>query len=169
MKYLKYTYICSHTGISVANKQSNHELIKPNLIGLEYVWAKESEYPTNIPELFGTCPDSSNTDVEGVLEVMSEQDWNNAKQLELYVRCCCPVVITAKQFRLALLETDLLDQVQTVISTLPKNLQIAWEYDTHVNRTSTLVIELAKQLSLFDLEPDETSKIDKIFILGCTL
>lgn len=180
MKYIKYTNINKPVNINGVVQYNYQQPQAPDVVGLEYCWAKESEYPTPSPELFGTCPDSSSTDVKGVLEVMSEQDWNAAKQLELYVRCSCPTILTAKQLRLALLETELLDRAEIVISTLPKQIQIAWEYDTHINRKSQLFIELGKQLGLFESEPEEPpensplkrdthSKADKIFILGYTL
>lgn len=69
MKYIKYTYV-----------DGNH---MPQVDGLEFVWARESQYPTDKPEFFGTCHDGSDTDVEGVLAELTEQQYSGALQQEI--------------------------------------------------------------------------------------
>ncbi|RRV41398.1 DUF4376 domain-containing protein [Pseudomonas sp. o96-267] len=54
----------------------------PSVVGLQFVWARESQYPAFTPELFGTCPDSSDTDRPGVMGVMTETEWLAARQQE---------------------------------------------------------------------------------------
>jgi len=166
MKYLKYTYVNKVTGISLFRVPSTEETEEPKVVGLEYSWVCESKFPTLVPEVFGTCPDDSNTNVDGVLEVMTKEAWDSAKQLELYSRSSCPPVLTAKQFRLALLDAELLDDVEDIVKTLPRELQVTWEYGTEIYRVSILVIELGKTLGLFELDSEEVSKIDRIFRKG---
>ena len=69
MKYIKYTYV-----------DGNH---MPQVDRLEFVWARESQYPTDKPEFFGTCPDGSDADVEGVLAELTEQQYSEALQQEV--------------------------------------------------------------------------------------
>ncbi|RRV80449.1 DUF4376 domain-containing protein [Stutzerimonas stutzeri] len=54
----------------------------PSVDGLQFVWARESQYPTLTPELFGTCPDTSDTTKPGVMAVMDEAEWLAARQRE---------------------------------------------------------------------------------------
>lgn len=79
MQYLKFTFVDAVTNISVSKQASMSGMVIPTVVGLEFVWARESAYPTEIPELYGTCPDSSLTAVTGVLAVIPESEW-----LELY-------------------------------------------------------------------------------------
>ena len=75
MKYIKFTYVDSVTGVSVARQPAENGPTFPPLPGLEFVWARESRYPTAVPEFFGTCPDESDTQIEGVLGVYLQADW----------------------------------------------------------------------------------------------
>ena len=83
MQYLKFTYVDFVTGISVADKPAANGPVFPPVAGLEFVWARESAYPTAVPEFFGTCPDESSTDVPGVLGVYSQADWETMREDEL--------------------------------------------------------------------------------------
>lgn len=86
MKYLKFTYVDAVTGISIASEPAANGPVFPPVDGLEFVWARESAYPTNVPEFFGTCPDESDTQVEGVLGVYNQQDWETNRQDEMAAR-----------------------------------------------------------------------------------
>ena len=86
MKYIKFTYVDAVTGISIASEPAANGPVFPAIEGLEYVWARESRYPTNVPEFFGTCPDESDTQVEGVLGVYNQQDWETMRQDEMAAR-----------------------------------------------------------------------------------
>jgi len=64
----------------------------------------------------------------------------------------------------------LLDETETIIKTLTRDLQIEWEYSTEIYRNSKLIRQLATQLNLFEInQAEEISKIDKIFTKGETL
>ena len=86
MKYLKFTYIDSITGVSVAAEPALNGTKFPAVPGLAFVWARESAYPTPVPEFFGTCPDASPTQVDGVLGLFVEADFNSMYTDELNAR-----------------------------------------------------------------------------------
>ena len=104
MKYIKFTYVDAVTKISIASDPARNGPVFPDIPGLQFVWANESRYPTDLPHLFGTCPDSSNTQLDGVLGVFSQQDWENMQADELAARPVPPTlqerVVTATQERL---------------------------------------------------------------------
>lgn len=182
MKYIKYTYIDKTTGINVFTNFSTNDVILPNIEGLEFVWAKKSLYPTYTPEFFGICPDNSNTDIEGVLEVMTENAWNTAKVLEENSVFNCPPTISAKNIRLGFLKYNLLEPVEEFIKTLPKSFQIDWDFSTTFYRNSDLIQEIGNKFNIindkdrffideqgFETEnsPEQAlSIINKIFIEG---
>lgn len=82
MRYLKFTYVDAVTGVSVADSPAKNGPAMPSVDGLQFVWARESQYPTLTPELFGTCPDTSDTTKPGVMAVMDEAEWLAARQRE---------------------------------------------------------------------------------------
>ena len=86
MKYLKFTYVDAITGISVASQPAANGPAFPAVDGLQFVWARESRYPTDTPEFFGTCPDASSTQVDGVLGTFSQADWETMQADELAAR-----------------------------------------------------------------------------------
>ena len=75
MQYLKFTHIATANGLGF-----------PPVVGLIFEWARESHYPTNIPQLFGTCPDTSTISLPGVLASFSQYDYVNMKADELAAR-----------------------------------------------------------------------------------
>ena len=90
MKYIKFTYVDYITGVSVYSEPALNGSKFPAVEGLEFIWARESEYPTETPEFFGTSPDSSPTQVEGVLGVFPQLDWEQMRRDELQVRGATP-------------------------------------------------------------------------------
>ena len=103
MRYLKYTYVDSITGVSVANQPAANGPAFPVVTGLEFCWARESLYPTDVPQFFGTCPNDSDIEIEGVLGDFSEIDWENMRTDELLARRPpIPQEVSMAQCRLAL-------------------------------------------------------------------
>jgi hypothetical protein len=86
MKHIKFTYVDAVTGVSVASEPAANGPTFPTVQGLDYVWARESAYPTNVPEFFGTCPEESSTQVDGVLGVFSQADWETMQADEMAKR-----------------------------------------------------------------------------------
>jgi len=90
MKYLKFTHVDAITGISVASEPARNGPSHPAVVGLQFVWARESAYPTNLPELFGTCPDASDTQIDGVLALYAQSDWEQMQADEMNARLPLP-------------------------------------------------------------------------------
>ena len=92
MKYIQYTYVDAVTGISIAAQPAANGPAHPEVNGLEFVWARESAYPTNVPEFFGTCPDSSDIDIDGVTGEFIETDWLQMQADEMNARLVLDVL-----------------------------------------------------------------------------
>lgn len=168
MQYIKYTYVDALTGVPVTVAPAANGPAMPSVEGLEYAWARESAYPTEQPEFFGTCPDESATDVPGVLAVLAQAEWEALQADELLARNPVPASVTMRQARLALLAVDKLDDVAPTIaaiadSTQRRKAQIEWEFSNEVQRHHGFVTVLAPALGLTDAE------IDDLFRLAVTL
>lgn len=72
MKYLQFAYV------------GEHQL--PAVPGLLFEWARESLYPTDKPQLFGTCPDTSSVDVPGVIALYGLSDYAQMRADEMNAR-----------------------------------------------------------------------------------
>lgn len=83
MQYVKYTYVDVVTGVSVAKAPAVNGPVAPAVDGLQFVRARESLYPTNVPQFYGTCDDEADTTVEGVISVMSPEAWTSEVLQEL--------------------------------------------------------------------------------------
>ena len=86
MKHIKFTYVDAITGISIASEPAANGPVFPPVAGLEFAWARESCYPTDVPEFFGICPDGSNVQVDGVLGVYLQADWETMREDEMRAR-----------------------------------------------------------------------------------
>ena len=86
MRYIKFTYVDAVTGTPVTDAPSANGSVFPPIEGLEFVWARESRYPTAVPEFFGTCPDDADIAVPGVLGELSPDDWDSALTDEVSTR-----------------------------------------------------------------------------------
>lgn len=74
-----------------------------------------------------------------------------------------PQAVTSRQVRLLLLQNNLLDEVESLIQTQDRAVQIQWEYATRFERNDPLLNQLALNLNLTQDELDqffiEASKI----------
>jgi len=162
MKYIVFTYIDKKTRISALKEPSINELVFPDIEGIHVEW--QESLTIGIPYLFGTCADSADTNVEGFLKEISEEEWNIFKQKHILNTFNCTKVVSNSNFRLALLKNNLLDTWQETVKTLSKEIQIYWEYNVDVDRTSPLIQQVAQLLNLFEIDPEtEYSKIDMLF------
>lgn len=155
MKYLKFTYVDAVTGISIASEPAANGPVFPNIEGLTYCWARESRYPTDVPEFFGTCPDESSTQIDGVLGVYLQADWETMRDDEMRVRNPVPAQVTMRQARLELLKRGLLDDVEAVITAAGRAAQLEWEYAAMVERTNPAVAAVQQQQGLTDAQIDD--------------
>lgn len=74
-----------------------------------------------------------------------------------------PQEVTMTQARLALLQYDVLDQIEAVIPTLGRAAQIEWEYRPSIHRNHALVTTIKQQFGWTD------ALLDELFTLAATL
>ena len=155
MQYIKFTYVDAVTGISIASEPAANGPVFPPVDGLEFVWARESRYPTDVPEYFGTCPDDADTQIDGVLGVYVQADWETMRDDEMRARNPVPQQVTMRQARLALLNAGLLDDVEVVIAAAGREAQLEWEYAAVVDRSNPAVAAAQQQEALTDAQIDD--------------
>ena len=155
MQYLKFTYVDAATGISVAKQPAANGPVFPPVAGLEFAWARESRYPTDVPEFFGTCPDDADTQIDGVLGVYVQADWETMRDDEMRARNPVPQQVTMRQARLALLGAGLLDDVEVVIAAAGRAAQLEWEYAAVVDRSNPAVAAVQQQQGMTDAQIDD--------------
>ena len=155
MQYIKFTYVDAVTGISIASEPAANGPVFPPVAGLEFAWARESQYPTDVPEFFGTCPDDSNVQIDGVLGVYVQADWETMREDEMRARNPMPQQVTMRQARLALLNAGLLDDVEVVIAAAGREAQLEWEYAAVVERSNSAVAIVQQQKALTDAQIDD--------------
>ena len=155
MQYLKFTYVDAVTGISIASEPAANGPVFPPVAGLEFAWARESQYPTDVPEFFGTCPDDSNVQIDGVLGVYVQADWETMRDDEMRARNPVPSQVTMRQARLELLKRGLLDDVEAVITAAGRAAQLEWEYAAVVERINPAVAAVQQQQGLTDAQIDD--------------
>ena len=155
MQYIKFTYVDAVTGISIASEPAANGPVFPPVDGLEFVWARESRYPTDVPEFFGTCPEDADTRVDGVLGVYLQVDWETMREDELRARNPVPQQVTMRQARLALLSAGLLDDVEMVITAAGRAAQLEWEYAAVLDRSNPAVAIVQQQKALTDAQIDD--------------
>lgn len=86
MKYLQFTYVDAGTGISVAAEPAQSGPVFPAVAGLQFGWARESQYPTAVPAFFGTCPDDSDIYIDGVIAEFAHADYEQMWADEMNAR-----------------------------------------------------------------------------------
>lgn len=86
MKYLKYTYVDTVTGMSVLDAPAANGPVRPSVAGLEFSFALESEYPTDSSTFYGTTDDASNIDTAGVLGEITKAEFDAAQSAEMAAR-----------------------------------------------------------------------------------
>ena len=155
MQHIKFTYVDAVTGISIAKQPAVNGPVFPPVKGLEFVWARESHYPTDVPEFFGACPDDADTQIDGVLGVYVQADWETMRDDEMRARNPVPQQVTMRQARLALLSAGLLDDVEAVISAAGRAAQLEWEYAAVVDRSNLAVAAMQQQKVLADAQIDD--------------
>ena len=155
MQYIKFTYVDAVTGISIASEPAQNGPVFPPVAGLEFAWARESRYPTDVPEFFGTCPDDSDVQIDGVLGVYAQADWETMREDEMRARNPVPQQVTMRQARLALLNAGLLDDVEVVIAAAGREAQLEWEYAAAVDRSNPAVAIVQQQEALTDAQIDD--------------
>ena len=155
MQYIKFTYVDAVTGISIAKQPAANGPVFPTVAGLEFAWARESQYPTDVPEFFGTCPEDVDTQVDGVLGVYLQADWETMREDEMRARNPVPQQVTMRQARLALLSAGLLDYAEASITAAGREARLEWEYAAEVERSNPIITLIQQQQGITDEQIDD--------------
>ena len=155
MKHLKFTYVDALTGISIATEPAMNGTKFPPVQGLEFAWARESAYPTPTPEFFGTCPDDSATQVDGVLGLFIETDWEQMRTDEMRARSPVPRSVSPRQIRQALSRAGLRASVEAAVASGDQDTKDWYEFATEFERTSPIVAALGTALGVTDVQMDD--------------
>jgi len=86
MKFIQFTHVDSETGINVAAEPAKNGPVFPAVAGLQFEWARESQYPTAVPAFFGTCPDDSDIYIDGVIAEFAQADYEQMRADEMSAR-----------------------------------------------------------------------------------
>lgn len=114
----------------------------------------DAEFPIALPLFWADCADDVTT------------EWSYVDGEFLAPATPAPVIpttVSMRQARLALLQSNLLDEVNTAIASGTEADKITWEYATEVNRTDALVSNMAIALNLTETD------LDDLFTLAATL
>ena len=158
MQYIKFTYTDS-SGRPVNMSQRYDALRFPDIPGLVYVWAAQSEYPTDTPSFYGTCNDG--VSLPEWVTALTEAEYNAAYEAELDARrwLRVPRAVSARQCKLALIDAGHYQSVLSILESLPGDdglkASVSWESAKEFSRLDPLVIMLLGQLGLTEAEGDE--------------
>lgn len=125
----------------------------PDVKGLNIVWWDLSRWPLThpdqYPKFYGTCDDDADTNIDGVIEVLDEESYNILKAEEEFRRL--PSEVTPSQFRLALLQKEMLSNVLNTIELIEEPLRSAikldWEFTLNINRYSPLINKISNVMN----------------------
>lgn len=108
-----------------------------------------------VPANVGACTDDADTQIDGVLGVYVQADWETMRDDEMRARNPVPQQVTMRQARLALLSAGLLDDVEVVIAAAGRAAQLEWEYAAVVDRSNPVIVIVQQQQGMTDAEIDD--------------
>lgn len=92
MKYICVTEVDAQTKIPCTVEPQRTGPSMPEVKGFKPEWTDKSTWPVELAEdgtylraplYYGTCDDDADTTIAGVLEVLTEEEYNNRRQAEL--------------------------------------------------------------------------------------
>lgn len=93
--FICVTEVDSKTKRPCTNEPQRNGPSMPEVKGFKFGWADKSTWPVELdstgtylraPKYYGTCDDDADTTVAGVLEVLTEEEYNIRRQAELEAR-----------------------------------------------------------------------------------
>jgi hypothetical protein len=90
--YICITEVDADTGIVCTSEPMRTGPSLPNIKGFVHDWQDVSTWPVEVapegsyiraPKYYGVCDDDADTNISGVLEVLTETEWNVRKQAEM--------------------------------------------------------------------------------------
>jgi hypothetical protein len=97
--YICVTEVDSQTKVPCTAEPQRTGPSMPDVKGLKIVWVDRSTWPVELaadgtyqraPKYYGTCDDDADTTIAGVLEVLTETEWNDRRVAELEALRPCP-------------------------------------------------------------------------------
>jgi hypothetical protein len=84
--HIKFTYVDSVTQISVETEPARNGPSFPRIKGLNWLFAAERKYPTDVPEFFGLCDDDADLTIDGCFGEITEEEFIAERQEEINSR-----------------------------------------------------------------------------------
>jgi len=91
MKYICITEVDAVTKIVCTSEPQRTGPSMPEVKGLQILWTDNSTWPVELasdgtylraPRYYGTCDDDADLTISGVLQVLTEEEYSNAKTVE---------------------------------------------------------------------------------------
>jgi len=175
--YICVTHVDSRTKIPGTKAPMKNGPTFPDVKGLNIEWWDASNWPLTHPDQFprfyGTCDDDADTDIPGVVFVFKDQEdeegtvTSTAEEQYLLQKtqeekARLPKEASPVKIRLALLELDLLDQVNTYFDSLDAatraKVDIIWEFADYIPKHHPVVQNMADTLEWTE------EQLDNVFI-----
>jgi hypothetical protein len=95
MKYICVTEVDAVTKISCTTEPQRTGPSMPVVNGLQVLWTNKSTWPVELdeygtylraPKYYGTCNDDADTTIAGVFQVLTEEEYNAAREAEHLAR-----------------------------------------------------------------------------------
>jgi len=86
MKHVKFTYVDAQTNICVNKAPARNGPKFPEIKGLQFVFAAERNYPTDVPEFFGVCDDDADLEIDGCFGELTEAEFIAERHTEINSR-----------------------------------------------------------------------------------
>ena len=84
--YICVTHVDAVTKIPCTTAPMSHGPSFPEVEGLNIVWWNQTEWPTDRPLFYGTCSDNANTDIPGVINVLTEEQYLASRETETGIK-----------------------------------------------------------------------------------
>ena len=95
MKYICVTEVDAVTKIPCTTEPQRTGPSMPIVNGLQVLWTNKSTWPVELdqngtyltaPKYYGTCDDDADTTIAGILQVLTEEEYNAAREAEHLAR-----------------------------------------------------------------------------------
>lgn len=167
--FICVTHVDSKTKIPGFKKPMRNGPAFPDVKGLNIEWWDQSNWPLTHPDQFprfyGTCDDDADTSIDGVIEVLTEEGYVLAKETEEFKRL--PQVVSPSQFRLALLQANVLTNVLEAIDNMDEPLKSAvkidLEFTLEISKYSSLVKNIKTAMNWDD------NTVTDLFVTASTI
>lgn len=84
--YICVTHVDAVTKIPCTEAPMSHGPSFPDVEGLDIKWANQTEWPTDKPLFYGTCADTANTNIPGVIKVLTEEQYLSMRETETAIK-----------------------------------------------------------------------------------